>query len=42
MEVDGGFEILDIPEASGSSLDGHDFAVQALGHTIGDGVLAVG
>ena len=42
MEVNGGFEILDIPEAFRSSLDGHDLAVQALGRTIGDGVLAVG
>jgi hypothetical protein len=30
MEVNGGFEILDIPEAFRSSLDGHDLTVQAL------------
>ena len=42
MEIDGGFEVLDIPEAAGSSLDGHDFAVQALSHSVGDGVPAVG
>lgn len=42
MEVDSGFEVLDIPESTRSSLDGHDFAVQPLGHPIGYGVLAVG
>jgi len=42
MEVDGGFEILDIPEATGSSLDGHDLAVQSLGNPVGDRVFAVG
>jgi hypothetical protein len=42
MEVNGGFEILDIPEAFRSSLDGHDLTVQALGHPVGDRVLAVG
>jgi hypothetical protein len=42
MEVNGGFEILDIPEASRSSLDGHDLTVQSLGHPVGDRVLAVG
>ena len=41
IEVDGGFEILDIPEIFRSSLDGHDLAVQALGHPVGDRVLAV-
>jgi hypothetical protein len=39
MEVDGGFEILDIPEATDSSLDGHDLALQALGKPVGDRVL---
>jgi hypothetical protein len=41
MEVDSGFEILDIPECPRSSVDGYDFAVQPLGHPIGYGVLAV-
>jgi len=29
MEVDGGFEVLDIPEDSGAPFDRHDLAVQA-------------
>jgi hypothetical protein len=41
MEVDSGFEVLNIPESARSSLEGHDFAVQPLGHPIGYGVLAV-
>jgi hypothetical protein len=41
MEVDSGFEVLDIPESTCSSLDGHDFAVQPLGQAISYGVLAV-
>jgi len=42
MEIDGGFEIFDIPESTGSSLDGHDLAVQPFGNPVGYGVFAVG
>ena len=41
MEVDSGFEVLDIPESTRSSIDVHDFAVQPLGHGIGYGVVAL-
>ena len=41
MEVDSGFEVLDIPESTRSSLDGHDFAVHAFGNGVGDSVSAI-
>lgn len=42
MEVDGGFEVFGVAEAAGAAFDRHDFAVQALGHGVGDEVRAVG
>lgn len=42
MEVDRGFEVFTVAEAAGATLDRHDFAVQTLGHGIGDEVLAIG
>src|SRR6058998_3156116 len=41
-EVDGGLEVLLVSVAAGPSLDGHDLAVQAFGHAVGDRVSAVG
>lgn len=36
MEVDHGLEVLDVSEATGSPLDGHDLAVEPLGNGVGD------
>ena len=41
VEKDGGFEVLSVPEATDSSFDGHDFAVHALGYSVGDLVSAI-
>ncbi len=35
VEIDGGFEVTGVSVASDSSFDGHDFAVDALGHGVG-------
>ena len=42
MEVDRGFEVFGVTEAAGATLEGHDFAVQAFGHSVRDEVRAVG
>jgi hypothetical protein len=36
MEEDCGFVVFDVYEAASSSLDGHYFAIQALGDPVGD------
>jgi hypothetical protein len=41
VEVDGGFVVFDIAEAADASLDGHDLAVDSLGHAVGDFVRAI-
>ncbi len=41
VEEDGGFEVLAISESSNSSFDGHDFAVHAFGHGVGNSVSAI-
>jgi hypothetical protein len=42
MEIDRGFEVLDVAEATALSLDCHDFTVQSFRHAVGDGVAAIG
>lgn len=41
MEVDGDLEVLEVPEAVGTLLDGGDLGVQALGDGVGDAVREV-
>ena len=41
MEVDHDLEVLDVSEATGSPLDGHDLAVEALGNCVGDWMATV-
>jgi hypothetical protein len=42
VEVDGGLEVVLVPETARAALDGHDLAVQALGDAVGDRVPTVG